>query len=77
MPLRVCESRPAPCRRRGGGTGGGRVPSVLTADINLHFTGDFHAVAAAHTLSAAIDNHMHHGNVLGIDPVASPAAVLT
>jgi formate--tetrahydrofolate ligase len=38
-------------------------------DINLHFTGDFHAISAAHNLlSAMLDNHLHHGNALGIDP---------
>ncbi|XFO67490.1 Formate--tetrahydrofolate ligase [Sporomusa silvacetica DSM 10669] len=37
-------------------------------DINLHFTGDFHAITTAHNLLAAIiDNHLHHGNALGID----------
>jgi formate--tetrahydrofolate ligase len=37
-------------------------------DINLHFTGDFHAIALAHNLLAAlIDNHLHHGNALDID----------
>jgi formate--tetrahydrofolate ligase len=54
---------------KGGGTGGGRSTLVPTADINLHFTGDFHAISAAHNLlAAAIDNHIHHGNKLGIDP---------
>jgi formate--tetrahydrofolate ligase len=53
---------------KGGATGGGR--SVLTPaeDINLHFTGDFHAVTAAHNLLAALlDNHLQQGNPLGID----------
>ena len=55
--------------RKGGATGGGHAQVVPMEDINLHFTGDFHAVAAAHNLlAAAIDNHLHHGNVLGIDP---------
>jgi len=37
-------------------------------DINLHFTGDFHAIASAHNLlSAILDSHLHHGNVLGLD----------
>jgi formate--tetrahydrofolate ligase len=54
---------------KGGATGGGRSVLVPTADINLHFTGDFHAVSAAHNLLAAIlDNHVHHDNALGIDP---------
>jgi formate--tetrahydrofolate ligase len=42
---------------------------VPESDINLHFTGDFHAIGAAHNLLAAmLDNHVHHGNALGIDP---------
>ena len=54
---------------KGGATGGGRSVLVPTEDINLHFTGDFHAVTAAHNLLAALlDNHIHHGNTLGIDP---------
>ena len=53
---------------KGGGTGGGRAQIVPMEEINLHFTGDFHAIAAAHNLLAAvIDNHLHHGNPLGID----------
>ena len=53
---------------KGGATGGGRAQVVPMEDINLHFTGDFHAVAAAHNLLAAtLDNHIHHGNALGID----------
>jgi formate--tetrahydrofolate ligase len=53
---------------KGGGTGGGRSQVVPMEEINLHFTGDFHAVTAAHNLlAAAIDNHLHHGNGLGID----------
>ncbi|HXG49975.1 MAG TPA: formate--tetrahydrofolate ligase [candidate division Zixibacteria bacterium] len=54
---------------KGGATGGGR-SQVLPADkINLHFTGDKHAVAAAHNLLAAMtDAHLYHGNELGIDP---------
>lgn len=53
---------------KGGATGGGHAQVVPMDDINLHFTGDFHAVAAAHNLLAAvIDNHLHHGNALGID----------
>jgi formate--tetrahydrofolate ligase len=54
---------------KGGATGGGRAVLVPAEDINLHFTGDFHAVASAHNLLAALlDNHIHHGNALGIDP---------
>jgi formate--tetrahydrofolate ligase len=53
---------------KGGATGGGRAQVVPMEDINLHFNGDFHAVAAAHNLLAAtLDNHIHHGNALGID----------
>jgi formate--tetrahydrofolate ligase len=53
---------------KGGATGGGRSVLVPTADINLHFTGDFHAVTSANNLlSAMIDNHIYHGNALGID----------
>ncbi|HYS78651.1 MAG TPA: formate--tetrahydrofolate ligase [Candidatus Dormibacteraeota bacterium] len=54
---------------KGGATGGGRSQVVPMDEINLHFTGDFHAVAAAHNLLAAlIDNHLHHGNRLGLEP---------
>jgi formate--tetrahydrofolate ligase len=54
---------------KGGGTGGGRAQVVPMEDINLHFTGDFHAVAAAHNLlAAALDASLLHGNPLGIDP---------
>ena len=54
---------------KGGGTGGGRA-QVLPADsINLHFTGDIHAVETAHNLLAAcLDNHLYHDNALRIDP---------
>jgi formate--tetrahydrofolate ligase len=53
---------------KGGATGGGLAQVVPMEDINLHFTGDFHAIAAANNLLAAlIDNHIHHGNELGID----------
>jgi len=53
---------------KGGAAGGGRAQIVPMEDINLHFTGDFHAIALAHNLlSALIDNHVHHGNALGID----------
>src|SRR5512139_4325588 len=54
---------------KGGATGGGRSRLVPEEDINLHFTGDFHAISAAHNLLAAmLDNHIHHGNTLDIDP---------
>jgi len=53
---------------KGGATGGGRSVVVPTEEINLHFTGDFHAITSANNLLAAmIDNHMHQGNALGID----------
>jgi formate--tetrahydrofolate ligase len=53
---------------KGGAAGGGYAQVVPMEDINLHFTGDFHAIAVAHNLLAAlIDNHVHHGNALGID----------
>ena len=54
---------------KGGATGGGRARLVPSDDINLHFTGDFHAVTSAHNLLAALlDNHVHQGNRLEIDP---------
>jgi len=54
---------------KGGATGGGAASLVPAADINLHFTGDFHAISAAHNLLAAIlDNHIHQGNALDVDP---------
>ena len=53
---------------KGGAAGGGYAQVVPMSDINLHFTGDFAALAAANNLLAAlIDNHVHHGNALGID----------
>jgi formate--tetrahydrofolate ligase len=53
---------------KGGAAGGGYAQIVPMEDINLHFTGDFHAVAAAHNLLAAlVDNHLHHGNALRLD----------
>jgi formate--tetrahydrofolate ligase len=53
---------------KGGGTGGGRSQVVPMEDINLHFTGDFHAVTSAHNLlAAAVDSHLHHGNALCMD----------
>lgn len=54
---------------KGGAAGGGYAQVVPMEDINLHFTGDLHAVAAANNLLAAmLDNHIFHGNSLGIDP---------
>ena len=54
---------------KGGATGGGYAQIVPMEDINLHFTGDFHAIGAANNLLAAmVDNHIQQGNVLGIDP---------
>src|SRR5438876_3977205 len=53
---------------KGGAAGGGFAQVVPMEDINLHFTGDFHAIGVANNLLAAlIDNHIHHGNALGID----------
>nr|MDQ2878281.1 formate--tetrahydrofolate ligase [Pseudomonadota bacterium] len=53
---------------KGGATGGGYAQVVPMEDINLHFTGDFHAITSAHNLLAAmIDNHVHWGNALDID----------
>ena len=54
---------------KGGAAGGGHAQVIPMEDINLHFTGDFHAVAAAHNLlAAALDNHIHQGNALNIEP---------
>jgi len=54
---------------KGGAAGGGYAQVVPMEDINLHFTGDFSAIALANNLLAAmVDNHIHHGNELGIDP---------
>ena len=54
---------------KGGAAGGGYAQVMPMQDINLHFTGDFHAITSAHNLlSAMSDNHLHHGNALGIDP---------
>jgi formate--tetrahydrofolate ligase len=53
---------------KGGAAGGGYSQVIPMEDFNLHLTGDVHAIGAAHNLAAAfIDNHVHHGNVLGID----------
>ena len=54
---------------KGGAAGGGYAQLAPMDEINLHFTGDFHAVSTAHNLlSAMLDNHLHQGNALGIDP---------
>lgn len=54
---------------KGGATGGGYAQVIPMEEINLHFTGDIHAVSAANNLVAAlIDNHLYHGNLLNIDP---------
>lgn len=67
----VCVREPSmgPCfGMKGGAAGGGYAQVVPMEDINLHFTGDFHAIASAHNLLAAmIDNHIHHGNPLQLD----------
>ncbi len=53
---------------KGGAAGGGYAQVIPMDEINLHFTGDFHAITSAHNLlSAMLDNHIHHGNALGID----------
>jgi formate--tetrahydrofolate ligase len=55
---------------KGGAAGGGRSQVIPMEDFNLHLTGDVHAIGAAHNLAAAfIDNHFHHGNALGMDPL--------
>jgi len=68
----VCLREPSlgPCFGiKGGAAGGGYAQVVPMEDINLHFTGDFHAIGAAHNLLAAlIDNHINHGNALNFDP---------
>jgi formate--tetrahydrofolate ligase len=54
---------------KGGAAGGGYAQVIPMDEINLHFTGDFHAITSAHNLlSAMIDNHLHWGNTLGLDP---------
>ncbi|HEX9691762.1 MAG TPA: formate--tetrahydrofolate ligase [Gemmatimonadales bacterium] len=54
---------------KGGAAGGGYAQVVPMEDINLHFTGDFHAISSAHNLlSAMLDNHLHQGNALDIEP---------
>ena len=68
----ICLREPSlgPCFGiKGGAAGGGYAQVVPMEDINLHFTGDFHAIGTAHNLLAAmIDNHINHGNQLNIDP---------
>lgn len=68
----MCLREPSlgPCfGMKGGAAGGGYAQVVPMEDINLHFTGDFHAIGVAHALLAAmVDNHINHGNALGIDP---------
>jgi formate--tetrahydrofolate ligase len=54
---------------KGGAAGGGYAQVIPMEDFNLHLTGDIHAIGAAHNLlAAAVDNHLYHGNALGIDP---------
>ena len=58
---------------KGGAAGGGWAQVVPMEDINLHFTGDFHAIGAANNLLCAmVDNHIYQGNALGIDPKSIP-----
>jgi len=68
----ICLREPSlgPCFGvKGGATGGGRAQVAPMDEINLHFTGDFHAITAANNLLAALlDNHLYWGNTLGIDP---------
>ncbi|MSQ67107.1 MAG: formate--tetrahydrofolate ligase [Gammaproteobacteria bacterium] len=68
----ICLREPSlgPCfGMKGGAAGGGYAQVVPMEDINLHFTGDFHAIGAAHNLLAALlDNHIHHGNARNLDP---------
>jgi len=68
----ICLREPSlgPCMGiKGGAAGGGYSQVVPMEDINLHFTGDLHAITATHNLLAAmVDNHIQQGNVLGIDP---------
>jgi formate--tetrahydrofolate ligase len=61
---------------KGGGAGGGRSSLEPLIDLNLHFTGDGHAVTSAHNACAALlDNHLHQGNALGIETVAWPRVI--
>ena len=68
----ICLREPSlgPCfGQKGGATGGGRAQVAPMDEINLHFTGDFHAITTAHNLLAAmVDNHIYWGNALAIDP---------
>lgn len=68
----ICLREPSlgPCFGvKGGAAGGGYAQVIPMEDINLHFTGDFHAIGSAHNLLAAlVDNHIHWGNELNIDP---------
>jgi formate--tetrahydrofolate ligase len=68
----ICLREPSlgPCfGQKGGATGGGRAQIAPMEEINLHFTGDFHAITSAHNLLAAmVDNHVYWGNALDIDP---------
>jgi formate--tetrahydrofolate ligase len=68
----ICLREPSlgPCFGvKGGAAGGGYAQVVPMEDINLHFTGDFHAITSAHNLlSAMVDNHINHGNTLNLDP---------
>ena len=68
----ICLREPSlgPCfGMKGGAAGGGYAQVIPMTDINLHFTGDFHAIGAAHNLlSAIVDNHIHWSNELDIDP---------
>jgi formate--tetrahydrofolate ligase len=68
--LALREPSLGPCfGAKGGATGGGQARVEPADDINLHFTGDFHAITSAHNLIAAlIDNQLQHGNPLGLDP---------
>ncbi len=70
--IAICLREPSlgPCfGTKGGATGGGHAQVAPMDDINLHFTGDFHAITSANNLLAAlIDNHIYWGNALGIDP---------
>ncbi len=68
----ICLREPSlgPCfGMKGGATGGGQAQVAPMEEINLHFTGDFHAItAAANLLAAMVDNHIYWGNALGLDP---------
>ncbi|HEY2659799.1 MAG TPA: formate--tetrahydrofolate ligase [Caulobacteraceae bacterium] len=68
----ICIREPSlgPCfGQKGGATGGGHAQVIPMEEINLHFTGDFHAITTAHNLLAAmVDNHLYWGNTLGLDP---------